>query len=449
MQRRFQPLGKTLAGALGCLIWITACSRAPAPPAKASVPPPAHKEPLTDAPSDDDPTAGMKPSEAELLGRHPELGFVEHSDGLPSSGTWIGYPLLFDFNGDGHADLVASNREEDGYSAWMSSAKGPWVRCIQGLPRDMGYGPARAADVNGDGKPDLLLSAHSDALRAYVNDGEMHWSQTTSKIENPFLLLDIAVGNLNGDKFPDVVGIAHFKGGFGVYLGDGAGGFRRLPESSTILDASNPNSPCFGHDIELADIDGDGIDDIIAATNHGARVYLTRNGDPMRWEDISAGLPVPKIGNSLYSVVPGRFTNGKNFEIAVCMVPDPNQPTEKRDTIGLYAWKASEKRWEQFDTGLARDESYRDLRAADFNGDGKLDLLAMSLESGGLIYLGDGKGGFTAKGRLPGVHGKGRVAIGDIDGDGRPDIVVAVPAEKPHPESGGVRAFLNGPEIWK
>ena len=442
MYRRIEPSARVLVGLICGLAGGAACSRAPAP---TPAPPPAAAqapaEPFASTPSDENPTAGMN--------AHPELAFVEHSEGLPTSGTWIGYPLLCDFTGDGRADLVASNREEDGYNAWKASASGPWVRCIQGLPRDMQYGPARAADVNGDGKPDLLLSAHSDALRVYLNDGEMHWSQTTTKIENPFLLIDIAVGNLNGDKYPDVVGVAHFKGGFGVYLGDGKGGFRRLPESSTIIDASNPNSPCFGHDIELADIDGDGIDDIVAASNHGARVYLTRQGQPMHWEDVSDGLPVPKIGNSLYSVVPGHFTGGKALEIALCMVADPSQPKDKRDTIGVYSFDAAKKRWKQIDTGLARDESYRDLRAADFNGDGKLDLIAMSLESGALIYLGDGKGGFTPKGRLPGVHGKGRVALGDIDGDGRTDIVIAVPAEKPHPESGGVRAFLNRPEIWK
>jgi hypothetical protein len=386
---------------------------------------------------------------APVSKHHPELKFVEHSEGLPAEGTWIGYPLLADFNADGRADLVASNREEDGYNAWTSSAKGPWRRCIDGLGREMMYGPARAADLNGDGKPDLILSAHSDGLRVYLNDGQMHWTQAPGKIENPFLLLDVAVGNIDGDKNPDVVGIAQFKGGFGVYLGDGKGGLRRLPESSTIVDAKIPSIAFFGRKVELVDIDGDGLDDIVAATNLGAKVYLTRKGEPMHWEDISAGLPVPPIGNALYSVVPGHFTGSKGWEIAVCMLSDPSVPAEKRDTIGVYALNDDNKSWRQIDTGLARDENYRDLRAGDMNGDGKLDLVAMSLESGCVIYLGDGHGGFTVKGRLPGVHGKGRVALGDIDGDGLLDIAIAVPADKAHPEGGGVRAFLNRPEIWQ
>jgi hypothetical protein len=413
-------------------------------PAASTAPGPA---PTPPPPSDSQAQASDEP--AVTVKHQPELKFVEHSEGLPAEGTWIGYPLLADFTGDGRADLVASNREEDGYNAWTSSEKGPWRRCIEGLARDMQYGPARAVDVNSDGKPDLVLSAHSDALRVYLNDGQMHWTLAPSKIENPFLMLDVAAGNIDGDQHVDIVGIAQFKGGFSVYLGDGNGGFRRLPESSTIIDAKIPNIAYFGRKIELVDIDGDGLDDIVAATNLGAKVYLTRKGQPMHWDDISAGLPVPSIGNALYSVVPGHFTGGKSWEIAACMLSDPSSPREKRDTIGVYALSDDKKSWRQIDTGLARDENYRDLRAGDLNGDGKLDLVAMSLESGCVIYLGDGHGGFTAKGRLPGVHGKGRVALGDIDGDGLLDIAIAVPADKGHPEGGGVRAFLNRPEIWK
>jgi hypothetical protein len=442
MTRRSFPklgvLGVLLTGAAGSIFVLKGC--APAGTPATNVTAPVLPTPQGDG-AGEDPFANEK--------RYPELAFQEHSEGLPSAGTWIGYPLLVDFTGDGRADLVASNREEDGYNAWEAAEKGPWIRRIEGLPRDMQYGPARAADVNGDGKPDLLVSAHSDALRVYLNDGHMNWSPGPSKIENPFLMLDIAPGNIDGDKNVDIVGLAHFKGGFGVYLGDGQGGFRRLPESATILHTPSPNSAFFGHDIQLVDIDGDGLDDIVAATNQGAKVYLTRKGTPMKWEEISNGLPAPKIGNSLYSVTPGHFTGGKQFELAVCGVADPGMPVDKRDTAGVYAWNAEKRVWEHIDKGLARGENYRDLRAADLNGDGKLDLIAMTLESGCLIYLGDGKGGFTPKGRLPGLHGKGRIALGDIDADGRIDVAVTVPADKAHPESGGVRAFLNRPEAWK
>ena len=146
---------------------------------------------------------------------------------------------------------------------------------------------------------------------------------------------------------------------------------------------------------------------------------------------------------------PSRFRTGKPVEVAACLVPDPLAKIETYDTIGLYAWNAEKKVWEHVDSGLPRNEVYRDIACADFNADGHLDLLAFSLESGGVFYLGDGNGGFKPKGRLPGIYGIGRIAIGDIDGDKLPDVAVAIPATKEHPEIGGVRAFLNHRELWK
>ena len=422
------------------------------------------RAPHTDkAPSPADPaasTAGADPLH-ELFGEKlpektvrfllPELPFEEHSKGLPESGTWRGYPLLHDFTGDGMADLVVSNREEDGYNTWEFAKGGPWIHHIEGLDRTMAYGPARAADMNSDGIPDLVLSAHTDALRVYLNDGHMSWTLASRLpgTDNPNLLLDIAVGNLNGDGMPDVAGIANFDGGLSVLVGDGKAsveeghpGLRRLAESRTLI-GTKP----MGSVIELADLDGDGIDDIVAATSIGAKAFLTRAGETMSWEDVSAGLPNPKIGNSIYATRVARFVPGAWPQIALCGLLDPTD--KEPDTIGVYAWDPASKTWDHIDTGLPRGAPYRDLAAADFDRDGNMDILALSLTEGGAIYRGDGKGGFEAAGRLPGVTGSGCATVGDIDGDGWVDIIIVQTADKDHPEQGSVRAFLNRPGVWQ
>lgn len=402
-----------------------------------------------------------KERRAYFAPKYPELAFVECSNGLPQSGTWRGYPHLADFTADGRADLVASNREEDGYSAWAAAPGCKWLlsndgpaKDVGGLPRDMQYGPSRSGDVNGDGRLDLLLSAHSDALRVYLNvpasggegtqDGQIHWMRSESPIENPFLMLDIAVGDLDGDGHLDVAGVGHFKGGISVYLGDGKGGMRRLPESEKLLDVR-----AFGQRIEIADLDGDGVGDIVATTNRGLRAWITKRGTPLQWEERSAGLPNPNIGNSITSLAVGRFREGRPAEIATGLVPDPMQKPETLDNGGVYGWNPEGKTWEHVESGLPRAEVYREVAAGDFNGDGKLDLLVLTLENGAVFYLGDGKGGFTPKGRLSGNHGVGRVAVGDIDGDRLPDVAISVPATKDQPDKGGVRAYLNRPAIWQ
>lgn len=437
---RVSTLTVSAFGAIS-LVLLSGCADEAAPPADVA---PAVAEarkpinPLTDPLAD-----GEIPPES-LQSRFPEVAFVDASAGLPRTGTWLGYPLLFDFNNDKLADLVASNREEDGFSVWEAVKGGGWTLRNEGLDRDMGYGPARAADVNADGIPDLLASAHTDALRVYVNDGHMKWERSKSPIENAYLLLDIAAGRMNVDNFPDILGVGHFKGGLSVFTGDGKGGFIRRPESRVML-----HEMTFGKVVQLADLDQDGRDDVFATTNEGAKVYLTRGDDTFQWEDISSNLPNPKIGNSLSSLAVGNFVGDAQPEVVISAVLDPGDPVGRRNNIGLYSWRAAEKKWEQIDQGLDRDESYRDVKAADMNNDGKLDLVVMSQESGCVIYIGDGTGKFAPKGRMPGLRSRGRMAIGDIDGDGRIDVAITSSANKSVPGGGGVFAFLNRPEVWQ
>jgi hypothetical protein len=364
-------------------------------------------------------------AERELL---PELAFLELSAGLPPSGTWSGRPLLHDFTGDGRADLVAANCEELGYRAWQ--APGPsetlWQPRNEGLTPDLGCSVACAIDVDRDGRADLALSSFASGVRVFLNDGRMNWREASGLAETP------PVGDLaQGER--DLVGVGYPRGGLLVLRGD---------ECKVLAEEE------FGRALALADLDLDGHDDLVVATGRRVRVFLSVPGSPPSWREQSAGLPAPARPDSLRALCVGHFHGQGRPQIAVCSQPDPALPESERDSIGVFGWDEARGAWVHVDEGLPRGDSFADLAAADFDSDGKLDLAVLSLEHGAAIYLGDGQGGFRAKGRLAGAHGRGRLAVGDIDGDGRPDLVLAVPAAQDGPEGGGVRAFLNQPAIW-
>jgi hypothetical protein len=416
----------------------------------------AHEEPAAAAENPLAPSEGRAKYSVDALGSFarvatpealeaalPELPFEERSDGLPPSGAWNGPPLLADLTANGHADLVASSCEDGGYACWLAPEPGiAWQRRDDTLPRGLGCGAACSADLDRDGHADLVLSTSERGLRIFLGDGALGWREAPLQPAETPPVADLEAGDFDGDGLADLAGIGYPHGGLKLFFGEPGGSLRPAPAPALLPENA------FGRALELADLDLDGRDDIAVATDAGLRVFLTEPGAEPRWREASAGLPVRARPDSLRAVCSGRFRADPRPQLAVCSQPDPTVPLAQRDTIGVYAWNAATNSWEHVDSGLPRGDRYADLAAADLDGDGKLDLVTLSLEHGAAIWLGDGQGGFRAQGRLAGVHGRGRLALGHVDSNLLIDIVVAVPAGKDNPEGGGVRAFLNRRPAW-
>ena len=385
---------------------------------------------------------------AERPGRPdlPRLAFHEHSRGLAVGGTWREHPLLHDFNGDGRDDIVASNREEDGLNAWTapSGEGGDWTLSITGLPRDLMYGGSDAADLDGDGDQDLVFGAHLDGLRVFLNDGALSWTESSSQHENPFRMLDVRLGDLNGDEHLDVVGIGHFtSNGAGVYLGLGEGRFERAPESDAVF-----NARTFGTVVELADVDGDGDDDLFFCCKAGPRVFLTdqTEGD-LSWTPASEGLPKTSIGNITRACLPVDLDGDGKHELITGELTDPQTPKEQLLTAAVYSFDPESSGWSLVDSGLPSQLSVTDAASADMDGDGHADLVLASIEEGVVVYKGDGALRFTLAGQIASAPNP-RIALGDANGDGLVDLCMLHGATKSIPDGGGVQVFLNSDDVW-
>ena len=398
--------------------------------------------------SSGEPDVQVSSPEEEAPAEIPSLAFIKFDKGLPTSGTWRGYPSLLDFTGDGRDDIVVSNREEDGWDAWTSpSEDAGWERRIEGLPRDLFYGGQDGADLDDDGDLDLILTSHTKGIVVFLSDGEMNWTNPNdTMIETPSMLLDVVVGDFDGDEHADLVGIGHFNGGLNIYLGQGGGKFTRLKQSSDLIGLKR----AFGMQVEVVDLDGDGDDDIIAATDKGLKVFFTEQSDDgLTWNEFSAGLPVPEIGNTIRGIVTGDFNSDGKVDIGWCGLKDPQQPEGSGNYIGLFEWLPATKSWQQFDSGLLSDSAYMDMKTADFNRDGNLDLATVETAQGLMIFLGDGQGAFELKGIVEDVYGKSKMDVGNVNGDEWPDILISLQDQKNDAASGGVWTLLNSPEIWK
>lgn len=127
------------------------------------------------------------------------------------------------------------------------------------------------ADVNADGKPDLITANGSNTVSVLLGKGDGTF-QAQQRLSNGFRSpFSVAVADFNADGVPDIVTANRFSNDVSVFFGNGDGTFQ--PQQRVAVDGT-PVS------VALMDLDADGILDIVTANRNSADVsVLFGNGD--------------------------------------------------------------------------------------------------------------------------------------------------------------------------
>ncbi|HVS18129.1 MAG TPA: VCBS repeat-containing protein [Planctomycetota bacterium] len=158
-------------------------------------------------------------------------------------------------------------------------------------------------------------------------------------------------------------------------------------------------------ELRTADLDGDGLHDVVAASSNGGLLsYLASPGGRLRGPYLS------DVGGSVASIIAVGDVNSDGIPDAVYR--DSSPPSQLRWAAGDGSGRFGP------DQPIApMSNSLQQLELADMDGDGDLDVLAVTIDSS-QVHLGDGAGGFTAL--APIALGR-RIAVGDLNGDGTLD----------------------------
>lgn len=276
-------------------------------------------------------------------------------------------------------------------------------------------------DVNGDGKPDLVVG-NGDFFTAasvsfFLDDGAGGFT-ASSTVPLTFDPEALAVADVNGDGRVDITATG---GCASAALVGAADGTVSAPRTSSLGYACVASS--FGG---LGDVNGDGKPDLLITEGQSG-------GACTSGPSCDGGNAVaPQLGNG-----DGAFENGQEIRNLVppgsaALIGDVNGDGH-RDLAVTDATAMSNDIEIDLGNGdgtfgpaggLTTATGPREIAAADLNGDGHVDL-AVATDTGVSVLLGNGDATFAAHVDYPTAAMPSSIAIADVNGDGRSDIVTA------------------------
>jgi hypothetical protein len=275
------------------------------------------------------------------------------------------------------------------------------------------------ADLNGDGIPDVVLEANPVLIYLGNKDGT-YTEAAAPPIQGP-TSYPLVIADFNGDGILDLAVPVYGGNEIAILLGKGNGTFAD-PVVATV-----PGSNIEIGQIVVADFNGDGIPDlaVIAEADSSTVDILLGNGDGT----FTAETTEPPVSGTPSYFATGDFNGDGKTDLAV----------EEGETIAILLGNG--------DGTFAASGSVNSgstgspIAVADFNGDGKPDIVLATGEGTSesvIILTGNGDGTFNSpsSGGNPTSTSVTWVQVADFNQDGAPDVVVA-------DSSGSATVLLN------
>ncbi len=404
----------------------------------------------------------------DILSTYGSFGSVLLGDGagnfttnaLPAGTTGINMSIL-DLNQDGNSDIIHHNSGGVWYSS-LGDGNG-LLALFTGITTGDTY--AIAGDLNGDNIPDLI-SKNCCNIRVYAGLGDGSFQTTpfaaVVPANNIGQILDVKIDDINNDGNNDIIETHRASTGssrtfVGVFLGDGAGNFG----ASTLVAASPPATFQDFTQFELADFNNDGKIDIAAMDRGSSIVHILTNSTPFPPTITSFTPTSGPIGTTVtitgtnFSTTPAdnivyfgatraTVTAATSTQLTVTVPTGATYQPITVQVAGLTAYSSNPFVVTFAGSGsidacsfapkvlmgtLSPGDQHR-AALSDADGDGKIDLIVPDFDnsrisvyrniSSGIIN----SGSFAPKVDFTTATQPNSVAVGDIDGDGKPDLAV-------------------------
>jgi hypothetical protein len=378
---------------------------------------------------------------------HDSFRFEELSSGLPRSGMWRQNFALGDLDGSGRPQIVATparltaselrvfklGKDEDGKWRWRS----PKVEFEN--PDNIGayYGGVALGDMDGDGRLDIVFGGHGSGPAVAYNQGDFKFRIETRGMPRRMSTRALAVADVNGDGKLDILAISdtseyvesghHPRDEKGYLLGYDARLF--LNEGSLFREVhSGLETACFGYAVTLV-TPAEGAPFYASDCHYvgGRTTLFSYNRSSESFSYIGEGLMEPfaleaGVAAGSYHGYPAAYTSYFKRSPEGAAKPIDGQG------ISIYYRKGDTMQRKRVVKTLQFDAASPAIAAGDLNGDG-LDDVVWADESTHRVrvFFQTAAGEFEEldPAREPVfVNHPTCLRIADVDGDGHNDVVL-------------------------
>ena len=334
--------------------------------------------------------------------------------------AWPYSVIACDLDTDGKADCITANNSANSISIFRNTSAGGVISFATRMDLAVGSNPRYVSfgDLDGDGMYDLIVSnTGTNTISVFRNtstSGSISFAPRAD-INTPVTPGRTAIGDLNSDGKQDIAIACEFANVVRVLNNTSTPGSISFSTAADLAPGTQPNA------VAIGDLDGDGKPDL-AITRVPYVIAVYRNNSSGGTISFDPKIDVPIIGGSPKNILINDLDFDNKAEMIIA--------EQGTDQIGIFKNTGSSgtisfAAIQQFPTGT----TMMDVSIGDLNGDGKPDLVSANFNANKISVLKNSFSGsgisFAVKEDYTCGTGPYAVCIADIEGDGKPDMITA------------------------
>jgi len=324
-----------------------------------------------------------------------------------------------DLNNDGKADVIFAISDLSYYIQVFpnNSTPGNLILSNTTYSYKTQMSPMSVAvdDLDGDGKPDLVSVSYNNQVSVLQNKGTNTDFSFAESVQYYTTLdpYDVELGDLNNDGKPDVVVANRDSNTISIFINTSTPGNITFAPRFSLKTGNNPIS------IAIRDIDGDALADIAVVNSGNGSISIFRNTSKTPFTSFAPRLDAVVYGGPYAMELFDMNGDGKNDMVVSNNGSDKISVFKNLSTLGNIKFDSQ--------VSFPATSEPEGLAVGDLNGDGKPDVVVAN-HYGAVVSV------FTNESTEDSIKMSNKVdyttsswptsvAINDLDGDGKPEIV--------------------------